>query len=222
MIVCFCLCIFCQLIFVCNGPSCWQLRSLCPLPCQYPSGTSPSPALQDCWLLCSFYAFLHTLYIFVQNLCALLFLWHAPIFPYAFRSGSDSVFIPPLLPPPFSSLPFAFAFPFPFCQHGVKSKAEQAVESESLLKEYGRCVCGSVSVCHMCVCWGCLQLWHLAANYGTWGHRRRGTSGGPGPPCSQHNQPDPNVCFSLSLTLCLSVSLCVCCHLSCLCGKYIK
>lgn len=35
-------------------------------------------------------------------------------------------------------------------------------------------MCECECVPHVCLCWGCLQLWHLAANYGTWGKRRVG------------------------------------------------
>lgn len=71
-----------------------------------------------------------------------------------------------------------------------------------------------VSECATCVCVGAAfscGTWLQIMAHGATGGERRVSIISP-----------ILTSVSLSLSLCLSVSLCVCCHLSCLCGKYIK
>lgn len=60
------------------------------------------------------------------------------------------------------------------------------------------CVCVCLLGLPSAVALGC-KLWHMGQE----------TSGGPGPPCSQHNQPDPNVCLASSISLSVCLALCV-------------
>jgi len=135
------------------------------------------------------------LYIFVQNLCALLFLWHAPISPPCaiYPSSWKKAKMLSLFERHFNASP---------------GWVEMAMGMGSEL-DWG-CVVGWLS-------------WHFSANYGTCG--------------DVGIMPDPSafdmayrVCISSHTRVCFYVnpympgalSIPLCCHLSCLCGKYIK